>query len=510
MIMIGLRRYGSEHINITDFPPFIRVNLERGARKELFLSAMKEVKKVKREYKGDETLFMRLYGEKKGNIFNLLLKGPQPAQKLIEASGLSPSAVYHFLGELRKQHIISKKGHVYSLEKKFYSVDVLPLSDIVKLEEDPALRRKYGISIAELEVAHFLWDRYQQVAPKEGGYAQTYHSVYTLADAIHRWRTGRTDTPVWALEQLTVLSGVDINKRKSVNQYHFPPGIAITPYYENQYTLPIVVDSTLDKIVVQLLQKMSKNHLYTFPKRKKILFESLHRRFGEFDDSTARIPSAITEILKSHYKMHQLKRSSARIPSRMRERWSDLTRLIQIEEESSLLLHVVSLSSRSNGGFEITSRSKPFLHDISRISSDLGLGTLTIRKKHNRPHYRAYLSESKLGVLKRYAHLSEVYPDLQVWTRIPLNKIGEKLVVTGNTPESIEHICYEELKRFTESILKSLEKRKRQYSYMQVDYLQYTEEITDYFWERTLIPSPKRVEQLVKMRIAEEEQLIYA
>ncbi len=509
MIMIELRKYNDEYIKVTDFPPFIRVGLERTARKELFSSAMKKVKKVKREYKGDEDLFMRLYGEKKGKIFTLLLKGPQSARTLIAESGLSPSAVYHFLGELRKKGVISKKGHLYDLEKRPYDVDVLLLSDIVTLEEDPALRRKYGISIAELEVAYYLWDRYQEVAPEKGGYAQTYHSVYTLADAIHRWRTGRTDMPVWALEQLTVLSGVDVNREKSVNQYHLPPGIAITPYHENEYKLPIIVDSNLDKIVVQLLQKMSKNHLYTFPKKKTVLFESLHRSFGEFDDSTARIPSALTEILKSHYKIHRLKRSSARIPSCMKDRWLNLNRLTQIEEESSLLLHVISLSSQSNGGFEITSRSKPFLHDISRLSSDLGLGTLTIRKKQNRPHYRAYFSERKVDALKRYAHLSEVYPDLHVWTRIPLNQIGENLVMTGNTPESVERTCYGELSRFTQSILKSLE-RKKKTSYMPVDYLQYTDEITDYFWERKLIPSPKRVEELVEMRIVEEENLIYA
>jgi len=509
MIMREPIERGIERIQVKEFPSFIRVTLGRTTRRELFSRSMKRVGQIKRYYDVPDNVFDALYGKKKGKILKLLSENPQPANTLTKKSGLSPSAVYHFLRSLRTQNIISKKGHTYYLEKQDFSV--LPLTDIVTLEEDPTLRRRYGISIKELELAYFLWDWFLQVAPEDGGYAKTYRSEYTLADAVHRWRTGRTDIPVWALTKLEELSQVDLSEKGSILQYHLPPGIPINPYHDDQYKLPVVVDTELDKILIQLLQKMSKNHLYTFPKRKRWLFNRLHTTFGLFDDSTSRIPSAITEILKSYYGIDTLRRFTARIPSRMTARWSELSPLSQIQEEASLMLHVVSLSSRSNGGFEITSRSKSFLQDISHLASNLGLGELTVRKKHNRPHFRAYLSESKIKVLKKYVHLFQTYPDLEIWMKIPLNQIAENLVLTDGSSDSVEHVCWEELSRFVESIIRSLERKKRGKSfYGGPDFMQYKEEITDHFFEKKLIPSPRKVEELQEMHLVEEENLLYA
>ncbi len=501
--MREVNEYGNENIGVKDFPPFVRVSLRRNARNRIFSDAMKKVGTIEREYE-NEDYFLKLYGKRKGEIVKLLSEGPKSAQELVESSKLSPSAVYHFLNDLRKKGRVTKKGKSYSLEG---NSGPSSLADIVRVEEDSSLRRKYGISVKELEIAYFLWDRFLEVAPQEREYARTYQNRYTLADAVHRWRTGRTDIPVWALSKLIELSGRPPLDGGGISQYHVPPGIPVKPYYQDEYKLPIRVDSNLDKIVVQLLQKMSKNHLYTFPKKRKWLFENLHRSFGEFDDKSCRIPSAITEIVKAYYKVETLNRSLAHIPLRMRNRWADLSPLHQIMEESSLLLHVISLSSRSNGGIEITSRSPSFLQDISHLSSNLGLGALTVHKKHRRPHFRAYLSENKVDILRRYAHLFEVYPDVEIWMRIPLNRIGEKLVLEDGGSETVERICREELVRFVESILKSLERKKREFS-SGVRFLQYKEEISDYFWEQKLIPSPMRVEEIVEMKT--EENALYA
>lgn len=490
-------------ISVKEFPPFIRVTLKESARKNLIIRSMKRVGKIKREYSTSPDVFDALYGKKKGKILRLLLEEPQSAKKLIKISGLSPSAVYHFLKLLKRRHLISKKGAAYYLEECDFNS--LFLDEIVRLEEDPALRRKYGISIKELELAYFLWDTFQAVSDKES-YGRTYNSEYTLADAIHRWRTGRTDIPVWALTTLVELSGADVLSQESVIQYHLPPGIPVTPHYQGEYKLPVSVDGDLDKLVVQLLQKMSKNHMYTFPKRKKWLFETLHETFGEFDDSNFRIPSAITEVLKCHYNIKMLDRSAACIPPSIKDRWVQLDPLSEVAEKASLLLHIVSLSSRSNGGFEITSRSRSFLDEISYLASDLGVGKLTVRKKHKRPHFRVYLSEGKVNVLRRYAHIFQKYPDLDVWLRIPLNRIAETLVSTEVNAAAVERICYKELSQFVESILKSLERKKRPY---RISFLQYKEEITDYFWQHKMIPSPRKVEELVELQTVEEESLVY-
>jgi len=491
------------HIGVREFPPFIRVTLKGSARKELFSRATKKVEKIKKEYNTTDDIFDALYGEKKGKILKLLLENPQPTKKLIAASGLSPGAVYHFLKDLGKRHTLSKKGCTYSLEE--YDFHSLFLDEIVKLEADPSLRRKYGASIKELELAYFLWDTFSEISPDERKYGRTYSSRYTLADAVHRWRMGRTDIPAWALTKVAELSESDVLQHESITQYHVPPGIPVTPFYEGEYNLPVTVTSDLDKIVMQLLHKISKNSLYTFPKKKKWLFEKLHTIFGEFDDSTSRIPSAIIDILKSYYRIKTFERSSMCFPPRMKARWSELNPLVRIAEQSSLLLHVISLSSRSSDGFEITSRSQSFLQDIATFTFGTGLGVLNLRKKRGRPHFRVYLSESKVDVLRRYSRLFQEYPDLEIWLRIPLNQIAEKLMLTDVT--CVERICREELSLFIESILKSLERRKSHHE--RVDYLKYKEEITDYFFEQKLIPSPRRVEELVGLQTDEEEYLLY-
>ncbi len=476
-------------IGVREFPPFVRITLKSGARKELFLCALEKVKTIKREYSLKD--FHTLYGKKKGIILQLLSETPHTAKTLTTTSGLSSGTVYHFLKQLESRGTVSKKGCTYHLERKYHS---LFLDEIVKLEEDPVQRRKYGISLKELELAYFLWDTVVAVAHENPPY-----TVYTLADAVHRWRTGRTDIPGWALKQLAC---TDKFLTEDIVQYHLPPGAPVNPHYKGECKLPVQVTSDTDKVVIQLLQKICKNNVYTFPKKRRWLFETLHETFGEFDDSTSRIPLVIIEILKNYYGIKKISRSAACIPPRIRDRWSKMNLLAQIAEESSLLLHVISLSSKSNGGVEITSRSQPFLQDVAAFISDLGLGSLTLGKKYKRPHFRVYLSDSKVDAIRRYTHLFQVYPDLKIWLRIPLNRIAEKLVFTHADFESVEQICYEELTWFVESILGSLGRKKvKNLGY------NYKEEIVDYFWEKKIIPSLRSVKELIK---DEKEELIYA
>ena len=493
-------------IGLGDFPPFVRVALKDNVRKRLFFCVLNKLETIKREYNMSGDVLHAMYGRKKSKILQLLSEGPKPVKKLTKASGLSPSTVYHFLKELRKRHMVSREGCTYYLAEcdfNFLSVD-----EIVEVEEDPKLRRRYGVSTKELGIAYLLWDTFVGLAPQEKSYARTYCNKYTLADAVHRWRNGRTDIPVWALTSLIELCGTDVLHNEGVTQYQLPPGTPVYPYYDDEYKLPVQVDGNLDKIVIQLLQKMSKSHLYTFPKKRKWLFDKLHTIFGEFDDSKYRIPSVIVEILDSYYRTGVLDKSSMCIPHRIRAQWSELDQLHRIVEESSFLLHTISLSSRSSGGFEITSRSISFLQDIAHLTSHLGLGKLPVRRKSDRPHFRVYLSGRKVEALRRYAHLFEDHPDLEIWMRIPLNQIAEKLTLTHADSESVEEICYEELSLFIKSILRSLEKKRS--FYRKFDYSLYQGEITDYFWKQKLIPSLRRVEELVGMYLGEEEDLLYA
>ncbi|MGD2072394.1 MAG: helix-turn-helix domain-containing protein, partial [Candidatus Thorarchaeota archaeon] len=312
--------YNPDEIGVREFPSFVRITLQNTLRKKIFTDAMKTVGKMKKRYEGSGGIPKRLFGEEKEKIVSLLSESPHTAASLIKESELSSSAVYHFLSNLRKQNRVRKEGRMYILDE--FDFDILSIHEIVKIEENPHKRRKYGISVKELELAFYLWERFSLIAPEKGGYGRTYSNWYTLADAVHRWRTGRTDIPVWALRGLIDISGNDIlASTGSVVQYHLPPGIPVRPSLDGEYKLPIIVDTTLDKIVVQLLQKMSKNHLYTFPKRKTWLLRALHKKFGDFHHSTDRVPSAITEILKVHYDLNTLDRSAACIPEPMKNRW---------------------------------------------------------------------------------------------------------------------------------------------------------------------------------------------
>ena len=260
----------------------------------------------------------------------------------------------------------------------------------------------------------------------------------------------------------------------------------------------------MDKAIIQLLQKICKNNVYTFPKKKRWLFETLHKTFGEFDDSTSRIPLVIIEILKSHYEIERLDRFAECIPPCIRSRWSETNPLIQIAEKSQLLLHVISLSSKSNEGVEITSRSESFLQDIATFIWGLRLGSMTLGKKYKRPHFRVYLSDSKVDVLRRYTRLFQVFPDLQIWLRIPLNRIAERVIFSNADLGAVEQICYEELTWFVESILRSLGKKEEKNLEKG-----YKEEISDYFWEKKIIPSPRSVKELIPEEEEEEYIFVY-
>lgn len=308
-----------------------------------------------------------------------------------------------------------------------------------------------------------------------------------------------------ALNRLVELSELDMSAlMSSVVQYQQPPRIPVKPYYQGELRLPIKVDNELNKIMIQLLLKISETNLYVFPKKKEWLFRKLHQKFGEFNDSTSRIPSVIIEILKSHYGIVSLKESSARIPMKMRARWLNLNTLLRTAEQSSLLLHVISISSQSKGGFEVTSRSESFLQDMSDLTSDLGLGKLIVHKKEERPHFRMFFSSGRVEALKKHANLLKYYPDLETWLRIPSNRIADKLILC-NDPDSVEKICHEELSKLVESILKSVERRRNNTSPFKLDYMQHREGIVRYFWQEKLIPSPRRVEELIEPRSAERE-----
>jgi hypothetical protein len=74
----------------------------------------------------------------------------------------------------------------------------------------------------------------------------------------------------------------------------------------------------------------------------------------------------------------------------MKKRWAGLSdhekKIAQI-----LVLEMLFDLDQSRRTYEIISRSKDLLDDVSDIMNDLGIGTITIHKRKDRPHYRSYL-----------------------------------------------------------------------------------------------------------------------
>ncbi|RZN38782.1 MAG: hypothetical protein EFT35_04315 [Methanophagales archaeon ANME-1-THS] len=143
--------------------------------------------------------------------------------------------------------------------------------------------------------------------------------------------------------------------------------------------------------------KSSESGLVHPVKRKKELFKRLYHTFGTFQSD--RIPRCIREVIAYYYGIPCCSKSAMRIPERMQERWKNLpdhertiTKILVLE-----LLFNLDYQKRT---YELISRSKDFLEDVSGIIRDLGVGDITIRKRIDRPHYRSYLPKKAVINIK--------------------------------------------------------------------------------------------------------------
>jgi DNA-binding HxlR family transcriptional regulator len=395
-----------EAIHLEDFPPFVRFELEEHFRRKIFAQFVNTVsdvavdivpsefwRSVEEEF--GQSRYELIFGSVRGKILKTLAQNPLKTTELLKSNpDISPYTLYHVLGWLKNHQYIQKKDEQWGLQKDYFNqLSVPDLAKIIDLRHK-GLRRRSALSMKDLEMATYLWPKYERARNLEGlhaqpsSYGRRYQNHFALARAAKEWERGKVNTPQWALIAIADLTDLDIEEREVIASYSLPPGVKIVPNYKGQYKIPIELTSDFDALALQILLKSSNDGIVHPAKYKKALFKRLHYAFGSFQSN--RIPLSIRELLEYYYQIPCCNRNSFRLPARMKKRWAGLSdhekKIAQI-----LVLEMLFDLGQSRRTYEIISRSKDLLDDVSDIMNDLGIGTITIHKRKDRPHYRSYL-----------------------------------------------------------------------------------------------------------------------
>ncbi|MDY6966580.1 MAG: hypothetical protein SVM80_11570 [Halobacteriota archaeon] len=413
-----------QKIGVADFPPFIRFELEPALREELFTKALDRVGSVEIERSAEEfwrsledelkiSRYEMIFGKGKGGVIRSLMSGPKKAKEIVEDNPeLSKFLVYHSIGDLKNEGMVkNKRKNLVLIEDYFSNVRISDQAYASHMKNKGEMK-KLKASKIELGLALYLWPAYKKASVEDKldigskPYGKSYEDEFSLAIAINDWRKGKRGIPQWALISISSLASINLDASKGILSYHMPPGKRITPRYKRGYKLPIVVTSTLDEVALMLLIKgTSTGQMYNL-KYKDELFEKLYSSFGFF--SSNNIPSAIIEIIKRHYKIDSFDKDSIAIPPLIKEKLESLPEYEKDLYKAFLLETILKFSSKYASVYELTSRSKVFLEEVSQMVKELGIGEISIKKKKNRPHYRSIFKQSHINRLNQSKDLTDM------------------------------------------------------------------------------------------------------
>ncbi|HUV80766.1 MAG TPA: hypothetical protein VMW40_08125 [Candidatus Bathyarchaeia archaeon] len=395
-----------EAIHLKDFPPFVRFELKESFRRKIFSQFVKKVGAAEvglfpdefwrsAEEEFNSSRYEMIFGNVRGKILKTLEKSPLRAKEILERNlDISLYSIYHALIELKDCKLIQKKDTRWKLKKDYFNqLRVSDLAKIIDLRHN-GFRRKNALSMKDLEMATYLWPKYESVRDHEGirsqssSYGRWYKNQFSLARAVKEWEKGAINIPQWALIAIADLADLDIEEREVISGYSLPPGVKITPSYKGRYKIPIEISPDFDVLALQILLKSSEDGVVHPAKYKKAIFEQLHHTFGSFQSN--RIPLSIREIITYYYRIPHCSKDSFRIPERMKERWRKLPDHERTISQI-LVLEMLFYLDQPRQTYEIISRSKDFLGDVASLIKDLGIGDMTIHKRKDRPHHRSYL-----------------------------------------------------------------------------------------------------------------------
>jgi len=423
----------TEAIHLKDFPPFIRFELEESFRRKIFSQFVNRVGSTEvpvfpdEFWRSVEAEFARsryelIFGNVRGRILKALAERPLKTKEVLEKHpDISAYTLYHALTWLKEHKLIHKKERQWARNNDHFTH--LTIADLAKITDlrHQGLRRKNALSVNDLEMATYLWPKYER-ASEQGGiqtqtqtqsesYGKWYQNHFALARAVKEWEKGSINIPQWALVAIADCIGLDWDseERKAIASYSLPPGIKITTQYNGRYKIPIELSPDFDALALQILLKSSDDGVVHPAKHKKAIFTRLHLAFGSFQST--RIPLSIRAIIMQYYQIPiQCSKRSFRIPERMNERWKKLPEHEKTIAQILVLVMLFDLD-RTRRTYELISRSKPFLDDVARVLEDLGVGSIKIQKRKDRPHYRSYLPKkvkANLRELKENVEASKI------------------------------------------------------------------------------------------------------
>jgi|GEM_PF-1623490 len=494
-------------IRIKDFPGHIRFEINEGLREKIFSQAMEKAGQIEIEKhwikswphpEGDIQIQCTpaFYRGCKAEIIELLNAGPMKTSEVQKGlKNYHITHVYRSIKSLKNAGAITvEKGLLALNTDPSEQVEIRDFRKIIDLS-NPGLRRRYGISKKEVELAVYLIYGYEKTGEgkigDEGFFKKTFRGACLLAAAVKHWKKGGADIPKWALICLTDLTGSGgyLESEGAVQSYHSPSGNRIIPWHKGKYLLPVKADLDLDCLVIKIILKSWGNGAYYNFRDSDVFFEDLHRLFGSFKN--AQIPSAIREIIKCYYEIECFDRSAAKIPVKIKRKWKAASTAEEINFKAGVVNTIFEMASRYNGHYELTSRSVEFLEDLSQIFIDLNIGELNIRKRAGRPHYRCWVSSKKIEGLHYIKSPGEIYPDFKVWSAIPMNQLHTKIAIKLGEKEqwiAVEESCREELVNFIGLILDGFLCKSNEL------------EITNYFWNAKRVPSRHSVKQFLRVR----------
>jgi hypothetical protein len=414
----------TEAIHLKDFPSFIRFELEESFRRKIFSPFVTHVGSTEvpvfpdEFWRSVEAEFARsryelIFGNVRGRILKALAERPLKTKEVLEKHpDISAYTLYPALTWLKEHKLIHKKERQWARNNDYFTH--LTIADLAKITDlrHQGLRRKNALSVKDLEMATYLWPKYERASEQGGIQAQTrsesygkwYQNHFALARAVKEWEKGTINIPQWALIAIADCIGLDLDseERKAIASYSLPPGIKITPQYNGRYKIPIELSPDFDALALQILLKSSNDGVVHPAKDKKAIFTRLHLAFGSFQST--RIPLSIRAIIMQYYQIPlQCSKRSFIIPERMNERWKKLPEHEKTIAQILVLVMLFDLN-RTRRTYELISRSKPFLDDVASVLEDLGVGSITIQKRKDRPHYRSYLPKK---VKKKIYELKE-------------------------------------------------------------------------------------------------------
>ena len=266
------------------------------------------------------------------------------------------------------------------------------------------------------------------------------YNIYVLAALIKMWKSCRRVIPIKYAIEISKLAEVDINE-----------GVEYVSLRKEKFfpKLPIVLDKEAEDMVMKIILYCD-NKLRYHGKDKDEFIRRSKEKFGDFQGE--KVPRILIEIFKKFY-------------------GENFKKILNID-------NIKRFSEKMSEKNVLTIKSRNFIDILEEALITSGY-KYEISKKGG--FYKITFSENTL--------------DIEMWKRIPLNRIEER-IKDAKTRKDIIEICREELKTYIISILKSIERDHITFRSMRISENEAViRALLNHFWREKKIPSYRSVKE---------------